>query len=290
MPLFTTLKFILQHPLNRNSRMRAIGRFLRWQASSRIAGAPIAVPYVNGTRLLVSRGMTGATGNVYTGLHEYRDMAFVGHYLRPGDQFLDVGANVGAYSILAASCQASVIAYEPVAETFRALDANVRINGFEKRVSAKQMGVGDSPGRLRFTSALDAVNHVAVGSEEGELVDVVRLDDESMTREHCVIKIDVEGFEAPVIDGARTLLQSGRVAAVVLETNGSGTRYGSSDDEIDRRMCALGFRSCEYEPSTRAIVPSGRNLDGNTIYVHDLAHVRERLRTAAPIKVFGADV
>lgn len=46
--------------------------------------------------------MTGATGNWYCGLQEYEDMSFVLHALRPGDLFVDVGANIGSYSILAA--------------------------------------------------------------------------------------------------------------------------------------------------------------------------------------------
>jgi hypothetical protein len=47
-------------------------------------------------------GMTGATGNLYVGLHEFEEMAFLLHFLRPGDLFADVGANVGSYTILAA--------------------------------------------------------------------------------------------------------------------------------------------------------------------------------------------
>jgi hypothetical protein len=43
--------------------------------------------------------MTGATGNVYYGLHEFQDMAFVTHYLREGYLFADIGANIGSYSV-----------------------------------------------------------------------------------------------------------------------------------------------------------------------------------------------
>jgi hypothetical protein len=66
-----------------------------------VLGEPVAMPYVNETRLLVKPGMAGATGNVYAGLHEYEDMAFVLHALRPSSRFVDVGANVGTYTVLA---------------------------------------------------------------------------------------------------------------------------------------------------------------------------------------------
>lgn len=45
--------------------------------------------------------MTGATGNIYVGLHEFEDMAFLLHVLRRTDLFVDVGANIGSYTILA---------------------------------------------------------------------------------------------------------------------------------------------------------------------------------------------
>jgi hypothetical protein len=41
------------------------------------------------------------SGNIYAGLHEFGDMAFVLHFLRAGDLFADVGANIGSYTVLA---------------------------------------------------------------------------------------------------------------------------------------------------------------------------------------------
>ena len=100
--LARTLHYIVQHPLNRDDRLAAVGRFLRWQLSCRLLPGAVAVPFVNATRLLVTPGMTGATGNLYCGLHEYQDMAFVLHALRAGDRFIDIGANIGSYTVLAA--------------------------------------------------------------------------------------------------------------------------------------------------------------------------------------------
>ncbi len=61
----------------------------------------VIVHWIGGTRLAARRGMTGLTGNIYAGLHEFADMAFLLHFLRPSDLFADVGANVGSYTILA---------------------------------------------------------------------------------------------------------------------------------------------------------------------------------------------
>ena len=96
------MQFVWNHPLNSSGRIAALGRVARWQMASRLVSGPIALPFVEGTSLFASRGMTGATGNWYCGLHEVRDMAFVLHVLRRGEHFLDVGANVGSYTVLAA--------------------------------------------------------------------------------------------------------------------------------------------------------------------------------------------
>ncbi len=78
-------------------------RFLRWQLGSRLLRMPLLVPWVGNTSLVIEAGMTGATMNFYCGLHEAVDMALVLHALQPGDVFLDVGANVGTYTILASA-------------------------------------------------------------------------------------------------------------------------------------------------------------------------------------------
>jgi len=291
MPFVGTLRFILTHPLNRNAKVRALGRFLRWQVATRVMNAPVAVPYVNGTRLLVSRGMTGATGNIYTGLHEYADMAFAGHYLRPGDLFIDVGANVGAYSVLAAACGATVVAFEPGGNAFQTLRTNVRINDLDACITVRRAAVGSTPRVVRFTTTQDTGNHVAVGGEGGDPVEVVRLDDERFDFDgHCLMKIDVEGFEAQVIEGAEKLLESGRVTAAIVELNGSSARYGTSDDDVDARMRNLGFETFAYDVLTRTLRPSARGKEGNTLYVRNVAHVAERLRSAAHLSVLGQQV
>src|SRR5438270_11919454 len=102
MELLDLIRFVWHHPLNAGNKLAALGRVVRWQVASRLLSGPITLPCVEGTSLLASRGMTGATGNWYCGLHEVRDMAFALHLLRPGDRFLDVGANVGSYTVLAA--------------------------------------------------------------------------------------------------------------------------------------------------------------------------------------------
>ena len=125
-----TLRFIWRHPLNASRRLSALKRWFFWQLGSRLVPGPVAVNFVNGARLLVKPGMTGATQNIYCGLQEFEEMAFLLHFLRKDDLFLDIGANIGSYTILAASSVgARTMAVEPIPITFSVLIENILLNG-----------------------------------------------------------------------------------------------------------------------------------------------------------------
>src|SRR5690242_6809149 len=81
-----TLRFIISHPLNRDRPLAALARFASWQLASRLR-SEIEYRWIDGATLKIRRGMTGGTGNVYCGLHEFVEMAFALHLLRPGDLF-----------------------------------------------------------------------------------------------------------------------------------------------------------------------------------------------------------
>lgn len=295
MSLLQTWRFLADHPLCADRRWAALVRFVRWQLGSRLADGPIVCPFVNGAKLLATRGMTGATGNVYAGLHEFEDMGFVLHALRPGDTFVDIGANIGSYTILAAAVGASCEAFEPVPETFAWLCSNVRINGFQESVRTQQVAIGGATGTIAFTSGLDTVNHVVrdPGHEKDATitVPVTRLDDALAVRSATIIKVDVEGFETEVLDGGASTFADDRVGAVLMELNGSGARYGFEDRALHERMMRWGYVPRRYDPRSRVLAAvDTHGTSGNTIYVRSPAALQERLRAAPPFHVLGRSI
>lgn len=286
MGMLNTLGFILGHPLNERRKLASIIRFAQWQIGSRLTVGPVAKRFVDHTRLLVGPGMHGATQNIYCGLQEFEDMAFVLHALRKGDGFVDVGANVGAYTILAGGAAgASCISIEPGPGAFGHLLDNINLNNIGDRVTALNVGIGKERGVLRFTSGLDTVNHVLAKSESGMdaiEVEVERLDDVLSGFEPAIIKIDVEGFETNVILGAQEALSRPSLFAVIMELNGSGGRYGFDENRLHRKMLEYGFAAFSYAPFERKLVPlDGKNAgSGNTLYVRNAAEVSRRLGSA----------
>lgn len=237
--------------------------------------------------------MVGATGNWYCGLHEYEDMAFVLHVLRPNDHFLDVGANIGSYTLLAGGAVgARVTSIEPAPETFSKLRRNVLVNGLEGRVRLLETGVSDRTGVASFTSGLDAVNHIvtdAAETQDGTQISVSTIDQLLVADVPTVIKIDVEGHEKQVIAGAQRTLDDPQLLAVLVETNGSGARYGNTDSDIVAQMSRHGFHPFSYEPVARRL-NAGYHHGGNTIFVRLLEAVQSRLCTSRRYQTINGPV
>jgi FkbM family methyltransferase len=291
---FNNLKFILSHPLNRDAPFNTLARLIKWQLGTRLLPGSVAVPFVGNTRLLVQRGMTGASGNIYCGLHEFEDMALVLHALRPGDLFVDVGANIGSYTVLAGGVsRASVLAIEPIPKTFQVLLENIRLNRLDNLVTAKNVGAGSVSGSAFFTEDFGACNYLLTGCEMGSgnqtKVQVATLDGLLHGLLPTVMKIDVEGYETEVIKGGDNALRADSLLAVLLEVQGVGMRYGFDEDKLHQVMLQKGFIPYRYQPFDRKIIPiHDRNkLSGNTLYVRDESALRKRLETASKIFVHG---
>lgn len=286
------LRTVVHHPMNAANRWAALMRFIRWQVGSRLLPGMVALPFVGETKLFTVRGMTGATGNWYCGLHEHAEMAFTLHVLRPGDHFLDVGANVGSYTVLAAGgtgCR--VTAVEPLPATFAALRTNIVLNNLEDIVRMWCGALSHCDSLVRFTSDLDTMNHVSAQEDGSSSIEVpVQPLDKLVGQDvPLLIKIDVEGYEWPVLRGAARVLEDATLRAVIMETNESGKRYGVSDDCLFEEMERRGFRPMEYDPFNRKLRPlEGRRK--NTIFVRDLDFVHDRIRTAKRFRLVNGDI
>lgn len=293
MNVISLIKFITSHPLNQNNKFQAILRFVKWQVGTRLQPYPIIYPFTENSKLIIRKGMTGATGNLYCGLHEFSDMGFLIHLLRREDFFIDIGANVGSYTVLASGhIGATTYSIEPVPATFSSLIQNISINQIGQKVTAFNVAVGSQKGCINFTSSFDTMNHVASEGETNVIkVPVDTLDNMLVDqRVPLVLKIDVEGFETEVLKGATGVLQQGGLKAIIIELNGSGTRYGYDEKSIHDKLLNLGFKPYQYDPKKRTLSIIETFGSHNTIYIRDLDYVQERLRTAPKIKILNSEV
>ena len=277
--ILKTLSFIRRHPLTRDRQAGAIARVAAWQVRSRLR-PEVEVGWIEGSKLVARKGMTGATGNIYCGLHEFADMAFLLHLLRPGDLFVDVGANIGSYTILASSvCGASTIAVEPDPVTAKRLWRNVEANGATERVTLVEAALGAEVGVVHFTVGRDTVNRV-VKNGDGDTREV-RLDqlDRVVGESGPVfIKLDAEGFEEQVLSGAHATLQRPSLLAIATEC-----RHAAVLNQIRE----AGFEETRYEPFSRRLSTDLSLHHSNALFVRRPAEVQDRLTSARRVRVLG---
>ncbi len=266
MSLLNLAKFVATHPLTKNHKLETLLRFAQWQIGSRLAPGAVVYEWVKGAKFIVRTGDTGFTMNIYTGLQDFSDMAFVLHVLRDCDFFIDVGANVGSYTILAcAAIGARGYAFEPVPGTCQRLRENILLNHLENRVQCLNIGIGREQGSMHFTSSLGATNHaLAMGERPDNAVSVAVSTLDAVLRDEtpAIVKIDVEGFETPVLEGALATLKKRTLHSVIIELNGSGRRYGFDESTILGIMFDHGFKAYSYDPMDRVLIDlHGKNLN-----------------------------
>lgn len=283
--LWAVLNFIYTHPLNRSHRFAAIMNFVRWQVGVRLVKKKVVVPWVEDAKILSGLGEFGLTGNIYCGFMEYEDMLFLLHALRPHHTFVDVGANVGAYTILASKVVGSKsIAFEPLPETAVRLKDQVQINRIEGMVDIRNIGVGDEEGELYFTNNTDTVNKVSLtgAGENTTRVRVGVLNRELELGKEYFLKIDVEGFESRVISGAENILASGQVLAMIVELNGRGVEFGYTNEEVHQKIISHGLVPISYDPVNRKIkkLDDYNKNEGNTLYVKNIEQAESLVRSA----------
>jgi len=284
--MFKIIIKIFNHPLNKKARMAAIVRFFKWQIFSRLFKYPVILPFTNNSRYMFWNGLTGLTGNWYYGLMEMEEMAFAAHFLRSDDVFYDVGANVGAYSILTSQhCNCRVYCFEPHPLTFKFLMQNIKIQDNPNLINAYNFALGANNEIVNFTSTLDTVNHVSVDELETSIRVEVKVLDYLSLPTPTLIKIDVEGFESSVLQGAENVLMSSSLKAIIIELNGSGLKYGYYDSDIHEKLLSYGFLPYAFNPFKRKLIQLDTYSNHNTIYLRDYNFCADRLNSAGGLKL-----
>ncbi len=132
------------------------------------------------------------------------------NHVRKGDTVVDVGAFIGLYAIALAKRVGPgglVLAFEPDPSTFGWLQQHVALNHVGVRVKLFQSAVGHQVGKANFMSGINSQAHVEANQYVGIKVPITTLDKELPNQRVDVLKIDVEGFEEKVLQGAIRLLK-----------------------------------------------------------------------------------
>jgi FkbM family methyltransferase len=201
---------------------------------------------------------------------EESELSFVSKYLRMGDVFVDIGANIGLYTVIAGHTvgpNGKIYSFEPCTQTFLRLEENVRLNKLQN-VNCYQYAVSDLKGKQLLNISIDnwdAWNSLAkptgIGTAEfkTELVKTICFDD--FAREHKILgkivmmKIDVEGWEYKVLKGAFQVLTNNRPPILLVEFNKDAlVSAGVSGLELERYLMDIDYKFYVFHKKSNRLV------------------------------------
>jgi FkbM family methyltransferase len=218
--------------------------------------------------MVVIPSFTAATRAVYFAWPDHPHTLVWSRLLTRGDTFIDVGANAGLYSVLAHSLGCNVVAFEPDPAAFQLLRLNMRANG-SANWRLWRAACGNYDGEANLSTGRGAENALLEdsppGVPTGRSVRVVRLD--SVVGHGGRIdgmKIDVEGHEQQVLEGADALLRHARIASMQLEWNDAGTP--AARDAVHSLLTGHGYAF--FRPTVKGALRriQGRPSSGSDVF------------------------
>lgn len=222
-------------------------------------------------------------------LYESETSNFVGSILQPGDTFVDIGAHVGYFSMLASQLVGpggAVFSFEPEPRNFSHLLEHIEVNG-ATNVRPMHMAVGASPSVADFFVNADndgghalwevgrhPFNERSREAPTTRKVFVTSLDTIFQGRDMRTlkaIKIDAEGAEFAILVGARELLRRARVPFIIAEINRFGLEsMGASERHVRSVMQEMGYETYLFQPGQSFIQRLQPDESPQTDYVFNV--------------------
>ena len=211
--------------------------------------------------LVDSRDESLGLNLILDGFWELWITRFISRSIQPGTVCMDIGANVGYYTALMADRvgpNGSVIAVEPVPETFRLLKKNARLNDYFSNIKLLNAALSSRSGSSMFyvpdgdpKNGRIANDHCGADGEmiSVELISVDELDLPSLG----LVKVDVEGAEAKVWHGMKETVARSPEMQIVMEVNAD--RSDDTQTLIEDIASMFPLRSVNYDGVAKSITP-----------------------------------
>lgn len=296
-----TIKYISSHPNNKTQKSQSIFKFIGWQFYKRLFNRYIDIQLLPEVKIRCYPDSYSASTALYCGLYDYHEMNFLLRYLRESDSFIDIGANVGVYTLLAASKIKSglIYSFEALPKNFTRLEENLKLNQLHQ-VKPYCLAISDSTGSITLnlaegdsmpfitpevtTAELPQNSVNATRSPKQIKVPTDTLDNilkNNSIANLTLAKMDIEGAEILALKGATSLLQQKRPHVWILEILERENQFGYQKQDILNLLQNYGYSLYNYNADTNLL--KSITLDGkqsnNVLAIADssLDFVRDRL-------------
>jgi FkbM family methyltransferase len=228
---------------------------------------------------------------IYNGF-ESDELEFTRKYLRNGDFFLDIGCNIGLFSLTAAPLvgeKGKIICFEPSPLTFTRLLENISLNGF-KNIFPINIGLSDKDTVLKFNisnNGYDAWNTFAPSVELEKLQESINVEVSTLDKQLgnvekekiSLIKIDVEGWEKFVLKGGERLFKDFDPVVMIEFTESNTFAAGYFVQELYDILFDWGYKW--YRLEGNGVKPETKRIHypyDNLIAIKDIGKAMQRVQ------------
>lgn len=256
------IRYIWFHPNNRKKQFLSLSKFFGWQLYKRITHHHLDIQLLQNLKLRCYPDSQSASAAIYCGLYDYDEMNFVLRYLREEDSFLDIGANIGIYTLLAASKIKSgcIYSFEALPTNYLRLEENINLNNLTQ-VKPLSIAIADSVGSVTISNntksdskAFITTNTTDTAAESLQIPSST-LDNLLHTGNlnHLTLaKMDIEGAEILALKGATSLLQQQRPHVWILELF-NGVNHDYCKQDIVNLLQDYGYGLYHYNADTNQL-------------------------------------
>jgi FkbM family methyltransferase len=239
--LFLIIRYIIQNNPWFLVPKKIVSAFF-YQLYKRVTGGICSKKLFNGNKILLFPHNAISSALVYTNCPDKQEIFLLREYSDHNSIFLDIGANIGSYSLLMSDKVKSTFAFEAHPETVRFCKMNYLLNHQDPSQVIFAAVCAES-GTKYFTNLSngDPTNAISDNVQESIQVPALSLDDfikgkTFSENTNFIIKMDVEGFEHEVFAGAKNFLTNYPVRAILFET------FSSEIEIIKELLVNFGYQ------------------------------------------------
>jgi FkbM family methyltransferase len=255
---------ILSNPGNAGQYCKRLVSALRWQLYKRTIAKPKTITLASGLRFRAYPDCVVSSALIYASWPEYNEVAFCRSRLCSQDVVIDVGANVGHLPLLLGDLlePTNIFSFEPAPEAFRRLKENWACNGWPEENLFDQ-GIGDIAGTMFISGAPTPATTNSLRDSRDDRDVAVRVEPLDYSRHLWrgktigLLKIDVEGFEVQVFNGACLTISEDQPRLIMFES-----LDGRPDPRIVTTLSKAGYSIFGLDSSGHADLDdlTGQNL------------------------------
>lgn len=248
-------------PYNKKRPVFGLIRYCHWKLIRLFKLSNVRYKLWNDRKIMLNYDSFQSMWIMYNYIVDWEEFNLISRYIRPGDDVFDIGANMGFYTVWMSKFvgQGRIHSMEPDNTNFKRLTKNIQLNKAEDIVIAHNKAVSDVAGHIYFSTGLDGENHILdQGAKEAVVIESIILDDyaKTFTGNIAYMKIDVEGFEYAVLNGAKNLLTQKKIDIIQLELNESSKHSGKTIDNVVSLLADHGYHLHLYDVKKNELFPT----------------------------------